>query len=617
MASITAIVINRESITERPDVYRVTAYCGTWPRLIPLGLNNVYALINPDVTMRFSFLKGILLPQNRKGIIRDVMAGFSLGSMNIPQLMGYARIAGMPVVTGLYTALLPVVAFAILGSSRHLVVAADSATATILASSLNGMAPLASEKYVELVGMVALLTAGFLLLARVFRLGFLADFLSRTVLVGFLTGVGVQVGIAMLGDMFGLVITSPHTTEQLWQIVGSLSQIQGLSLEISVVVVGFILICKHYLPKLPAPLFAVAGGIATSYFYNFSGHGIAVIGKVPGGLPPLSLPHASWHETLDLIPIAVSCFVMIIAQSAAASRVFAERYHESVDENADILGLCVANAVAAVSSAFVVNGSPTQTAMAEMAGARSQLAQLTFAFVVLVFLLLLTGLISYLPHCVLAGIVFTIAIGLVDVKSLRDIRRESPGEFSLALITATAVPVLGVGHGLLLAIALSVLRHVRHSYHPHTMMLAPDAEGLWRPVPAKPGTETSPGLIVYRFGADLFFANDKRFSDEIRSLIKLAPTPVRHFVIDAGIITDLDYSAARSLRELSTELATQGVQLIFARANDYLQADMERHGISAVVGQKNIYPTLHDALAAANVTSIITRKVIAKDLTNK
>jgi SulP family sulfate permease len=200
----------------------------------------------------------------------------------------------------------------------------------------------------------------------------------------------------------------------------------------------------------------------------------------------------SWRETLDLLPVAGSCFVMIIAQSAATSRVYATMHKERVDENADILGLAAANAAAAVSGAFVVNGSPTQTAMADEAGARSQVAQLAFAAVVLVVLLFLTGPLQYLPHCVLASIVFTIAVGMVNVQGLSDIRRESPGEFLLALFTAAVVPAIGVEQGILLAIALSLVQHVRHSYQPHTMVLAPGATGQWEPAPATPGSQTEP-----------------------------------------------------------------------------------------------------------------------------
>jgi high affinity sulfate transporter 1 len=546
--------------------------------------------------MRLILFQGIR-PFSRRGAMRDALAGVTLASMNIPQLLGYTRIAGTPVVTGLYTVLLPVVVFAIFGSSRHLVVAADSATAAIFASGLTGLAPRGSEAYVTLVGMVALLTAALLLLARIFRLGFLADFLSRTVLVGFLTGVGVQVGVAMLGEMLGISVNAKRTVDQLWELVRGLAQTSLPTLALSTLVVSAILICRRFLPRLPVPLFAVVAGIAASAHLDFAGHGIAVIGPVPGGLPSLAFPRVGWHEVLALLPIAVSCFVIIVAQSAATARVFALRHRERVDANADILGLSAANLSAALSGAFVVNGSPTQTAMADGAGARSQIAQLVFAGVVLLVLLFLSTPLQYLPNGVLAGIVFTIAVGLIDVKGLGDIRRESPGEFLLASATAAVVVLVGIDQGMLMAIALSLLRHVRHSYHPHTTVLAPDEGGRWSPVPALPGTETEPGLVVYRFGADLFYANDARFTDEVRSLVASAPSRVRWFVVDASAMTDLDYSAARSLCELCDDLNRRGVGLVFARVSPFLRADMDRHGVSEVIGDAHLFARLHEALA--------------------
>ena len=531
-------------------------------------------------------------------MLRDAFAGVTLASMNIPQVLGYARIAGMPVVTGLYTVLLPVLAFAVFGSSRHLVVAADLATAVIFSGSLSSLATPASAKYVALVGMVAILAAGILLLAWIFKLGFLADFLAHTVLVGFLTGVGIQVGIAMLGDMLGVTVHSRQTLVQGWEVLQNLSRSNLAVVALSALVVGGILIGNRLFPRLPCSLFAVVATIAASAAFNFGENGIAVIGPVPGGLPSIGLPDVTWSEALALLPVAASCFAMIVAQSAATSHAFALRYRESVDEDADILGLSFANAMAAITGAFVVNGSPTQTAMADRAGAGSQIAQLAFAGVVLVVLLFLTGPLQYLPRCVLASVVFTIAVGMIDVKGLINIRRESPGEFHLAMATAAAVVAIGVEQGILLAIALSILRHVRHSYRPHALLLVSDVGGRWVRGPATPGMETEPGLIVYRFGSDLFFANAKRFADQVRALLDGAPTPVRWFIVDASAITDIDYSAAQSIRDFIDELKRRGVQIVFARVTPYLRSDMDRHHITDAVGEKWIFATLHDAVAA-------------------
>jgi high affinity sulfate transporter 1 len=549
-----------------------------------------------------------LRPFSRKTALRDVFAGVTLAAMDIPEVLGYARIAGMPLVAGLYTVLLPLVAFAVFGSSRHLIVAADSATAVIFSSQLSQMAAPASGQYVALVGMVALLTAGFLLLARIFKLGFLADFLSRTVLVGFLTGVGFQVGVAMLGDMFGVTVSASSTLVKAWEILQGLPQSHLPTLALSALVAGSILLGRKLAPSIPLAFVAVVGAIAASATFHFADKGIAVIGPVPGGLPPLGLPDVSWSDALALLPVAASCFVMIIAQSAATSRVFALRYNEDVDENSDILGLSAANAAAALSGAFVVNGSPTQTGMAERAGARSQVAQLVFAGAVLVVLLFLTGPLQYLPRCVLASIVFTIAVGMIDVAGLRAIRRESPGEFYLAVATAAAVVAIGVEQGILLAIALSLFRHVRHSYSPHTIVLAPNPAGQWVAIPATPGKETEPGLIVYRFGSDLFYANAHSFADEVRALVAHAPTPVRWFVVDAGPIEDIDFSAAQTVRNLLADLARQNVSVVFARVSSYLRSDMDRHRITPAIGEAHIFTTLHEALAAVH-SGVLREKV--------
>ena len=379
----------------------------------------------------------------------------------------------------------------------------------------------------------------------------------------------------------------------------------AFDLALSVGVVAAILLGRRFAPHFPVAMVVVVGMIAASASFDFAGHGVAVIGPVPGGLPALRWPSVSWTETLALLPVAASCFVMIIAQSAATSRVYALRHQERVDENADILGLAVANAGAAITGAFVVNGSPTQTAMADNAGARSQFAQLVFAALVVVVLVALTGPLQYLPHCVLASIVFTIAVGMVDVKGLKGIRSESVSEYRLALFTAAAVPCLGVEQGILLAIVLSLVGHVRHSYRPHITMLAPDPSGRWELVPAKLGLETAPGLIVYRFGADLFYANVDGFADMARELVARAPSPARHFVIDAAALTDVDFSAGRTLRDLVSELKEKRVDVIMGRVSADLLADLKRLGIAEAIGDGKIFPTLHQALAAAGVVDIL------------
>jgi SulP family sulfate permease len=544
-----------------------------------------------------SLFQGIR-PINRAGAVRDAWAGFELATMNIPQALGYTKIAGTPIVTGFYTLLLPLLAFAVFGSSRFLVVGADSATAAILADGLSGMAPVASARYVALAGTVALLTAGFLLLARILELGFLADFLSQTVLVGFLTGVGLQVGIGEFGDMLGIPVHSHRTVEKLAEVFTHLPQAHVPTMAVATCVVAGVLTLNRFAWRVPGTLVAVAGAVVASAAWDFARQGIATIGPVAGGLPHIGLPEVKWGDLRSLVSVAGSCFVVIVAQSAATARVYALRHNQRLDQNADLAGLSAANAAAALSGTFVVNGSPTQTAIVESAGGQSQLAQVVNATAVALVLLFLTEPLRYLPRCVLGAIVFIIAVRLIDLRGLRSISRESPGEFVLALTTAGVVVVVGVEQGIILAMVLSLLRVVRHSYRPHTGVLVEGESGIWRARPAVSGTVTEPGLVIYRFGAALFYANAGRFSDEVRDLVGASPAAVNWLVVDAEAITNVDYTAARVVQQLRHDLADRGVAMVLARVPPELKADLDRHHLTEEIGLERIFDRLHDARAA-------------------
>lgn len=538
-------------------------------------------------------------PFRRGTALRDARAGITLAAMNIPQVLGYTRIAGMPVVTGLYTLLLPLTAFAVFGSSRYLVVAADSATAAILAGGLAGLAPLASAHYVVLAGWVALLTGAFLLLGRLLRLGFIADFLSQTVLIGFLTGVGFQVGIAVLGETIGLPVHARTTIGQVREILRGLPASHLPTLLVSGSVLVAVLGLRRFVPKVPGPLAAVVAVTAASAIWHFSAHGVAIIGPVLGGLPRPGLHLLPWKEIPPLIPIAGSCAIMIVTQSAATARAYALRHHEQLSENQDLVGLSAANAAAALTGAFVVNGSPTQTAMVEGAGGQSQIAQISTAVVVACVLLFLTRPLQYLPQCVLGVLVLLVALHLIDVRGMIAMRQESPAEFIVALVTTLVVVLWGVEQGILAAMLLSLVRIVRHSYRPPTGVIQLDASsGAWRSIPVARGVVTEPGLVLYRFGAALFYANANRFAEEILTLAGPARSGVSWVIVDAEAMTNIDYSAARVIAELNSQLAIADVALGFARMPWDARADFARHHLSEVIPPDRIFDRLHDSLAA-------------------
>ena len=548
-------------------------------------------------------------PVKRAAAIRDCISGVVFAAMSIPQALGYTRIAGMPVVTGLYSLLLPLVAFASFGSSRFLVVTADSATAAILRSGLTDMAPASSARYIALAGLVALLTAGFLVLARLLKLGFIADFLSQTVLAGFLTGVGFQVGIAVLGQMFGIEYQSHRTPAQLYDLIRNLPHVQPETLLVSIVTVALLLLLDRYARRIPGPLFVVVAATAVSAIWNFPSHGISTIGPVAGGLPHLTVPEVHWSDVLPLLPIALSCTIMILTQSAATSRIYAARHHQHLDVDQDIAGLSAANAVAGLSGTFVVNGSPTQTAMVESTGSQSQIAQVATAIVVALVLLFLTHPLQYLPRCVLGALVFMVALRMIKLRSLQAIRKESPQEFALAVTTTLFVVIAGVEQGIVLAMAMSLFRIVHHSYHPISGVMVKGADETWSLIPPVPDARTLPGFVMYRFEAALFYANASRFADEIQTVVGPAPTNVRWLVVDAESIPNVDYSAARVIEELKSNLNNAGVTFGFARLLGNTRSDFDRHHLTECIGTSLIFSHLHDAVVAFRESSKATPKL--------
>ena len=538
-----------------------------------------------------------LLPIDRSRVPADVLAGVTLAALGIPEVLGYAKIAGMPVVTGLYTLLLPMAVFAILGSSRHLVVGADSATAAILAAALTGLAVAGSERYVRLAGLAALLAGALLLLARLARLGFLANFLSRTVLVGFLTGVGIQVAAGQLPDMLGVTATGKNTLTKLWDIVSALPHVRRSDLAVSIGVIVIVLAARRITRKIPGPLIAVVTAISVSRAVDLAGHGVAVLGAVPRGLPHLGLPALGWHDAAALGGTAASMFVVILAQSAATSRAYAGKYEEtSFSEDTDLVGLGAANVAAAFSGTFVVNGSPTKTQMVDSAGGRSQLAQLTTSVVVLIVLLVLTGPLAYLPDAALAAIVFLIAIELIDIKGMRRILACRRYEFAIALLATAAVVVLGVEDGIVLAVVASIIDHLRHSYNPRNSVLVKSPAGHWQPVPVLPGTRTEEGLVIYRFGTNLYYANASRLIDDVTALADHGG-PLRWMVLDGAAIGDVDYTAAAVLTSVIEHLRKRHVRFAVSAVLGPVREQLDRYGISAALGPGAYYDTPGEALA--------------------
>ena len=550
----------------------------------------------PGWARHLPVLQGVL-PIERSRILPDALAGLTLAALGIPEVLGYARIAGMPLITGLYTMVLPMAAFAVLGSSRHLVVAADSATAAILAAALAGLAVPGSARYVRLAGLAALITAVLLVLARLIRLGFLADFLSRTVLVGFLAGVGIQVAIGQLPDMLGLTVHGGQAPMVLWHTLRALPGIHGVDVAVSAGVIVVVLAIRAIDRRIPGMLIAVVLAICVSYVLNLARHGAATIGSVPRGLPSFGLPAFGRADISGLLGASAALFVVILAQSAATSRAYAAKYNEPLSVPDDLSALGAANAVAAFSGTFVVNGSPTKAQIVDSAGGRSQLSQLTAAAVVLVVAALLTGPLTYLPRAALAAVVFLIAVELIDIKELRHILALRRDEFVVALLATAAVVVFGVEYGIVLAVVASIIDHLRHSYSPHNNVLVKSPAGYWQPVPVDQGARTEDGLVIYRFGTSLYYANAARLLADLHAIFGTGE-PVSWFVLDCAAIEDIDYTANAILAR-AVELAKQRhVRFAVSTVIPSLRRQLDSYGVTKTLDPGAWYETPREALDA-------------------
>ncbi len=552
-------------------------------------------------------LFGGLLPIDRALLPREIAAGVTLAALAIPEVMGYTKIAGTPVVTGLYTLLLPVLLFAVFGSSRHLVVGADSATAAILAIGVGALATGGSADYTALASFSALLCAGLLLVARLLRLGFIANFLSRSVLVGFLTGVGIQVAAGEVAGMFGVGKGSGGTLEKLAHAIGEIAagNTSVPTLAVAVVVLAVVVGLDRVNKRIPGALLAVAGAIVASAALDLQAHGVAVLGAVPGGLPPIGLPTSvmTVANLTALIPTAISMFAVILAQSAATSRAYAARYDDSFDENVDLVGLSLANLGAALTGTFVVNGSPTKTEMVDSAGGRSQVAQLTTGVLTLAVLLFLTAPLAFLPNAVLSAVVFLIGLRLVDWRHLTSIARLRRGELAVALATAATVVVAGVEQGIFLAMALSVVEFLYHSYRPYNALLTLSEHGHLQYAAPSARAEAAPGLVVYRFGATLYYANASRFTEEAFELFEAAEPPLRWLCLAAGAIGDVDYTGAEAIRQLHGELARSGVQLLACDLSPQVRAELDAYGLTELIGAGNVLDDVHDVVEHCRTTA--------------
>jgi len=528
---------------------------------------------------------------------RDLLAGVTVAALAIPSAMAYAEVAGLSPVNGLYALLLPTVAYVLLGSSRQLVIGPEGSISTLVAAAILSLVAAGSPEAAELAAMLALLVAACFGLAWVLRLGWIADYFSRPVLVGYIHGVAVILVIGQLGKLLGLSIDARDPLAQLWEVVRELGSVSGTTIVLGALALAILLVLGRVMPRLPAALLVVAAAIGLSWALDLQAHDIAVLGPIPAGLPSFDLPGPAWQDIVKLVPAAVGIFLVSFADEILTARSFAGKHNQHVRASQELLAMGAANAAAGVTQGFSIGASGSRTAVNDGMGARSQIAGIVAAGSVLVILLFLTEPVQYLPKAVLGAVIVSAAIGLVDPQAWRRLAAVDHVEVAIAGVTTGCVVVFGVLEALAVAVGLSVIDTVRRSASPHDAVLGwVERLGRYADVSLHRSARETPGVVVYRLDDRLFFANARYFKGRVREAVRGARTPVSWLVFDAEAVTHADSTGLEALEELTKDLRRDDITLAVARLRTGMEEQFELSGLIETIGADRFYPTVQAAV---------------------
>ena len=550
---------------------------------------------------------------NKKSFKNDLIAGLVVTAIAVPELMGIATLAGVPVQMGLYSAILAPIIFAIFGVSRRLIVGADSATAVLLAGGAGTLAAAGSPDYVQAILVLGLLSAFLLALITIFKLTFLADLISRPVMVGFLSGVGAQLMISKVPEMLGF---TGHGTPLaiVAQLPASMHQTNGLTVTITVLVIGLIVILRH--ARMPGALIALVAAAGLASLFDVVNKGVAMVGAIPQGLPGFSLPAVAPESIIGLLPIAFSIALVIVAQSAAVIRNNADEHDERPDVQRDTLALSMAGFASALTSGLAINGSPPRTQAADLAGMRSQVASIVMSGCIVVLLLYAGGVFAFVPVAALAAIVFMMGLHLVRAREIAYLARHHKMEFTIALCALFGVLIFGVFSGIVIAVTVSLMERLRREYHPSDNILLRDGKlSEWAQERIAGVTNIPEDMLVFGFDASLFFENAQYFGHRLRKAIRGAKNPLQSVIIDTSAMDDIDYTAVEQLKQSYRHLSADGIRFGFSHVSPHLMRQFEEYGVIDLVGKQNIFTTLKSAIEyVPQKTQSIMERVQALDL---
>jgi high affinity sulfate transporter 1 len=545
----------------------------------------------------------VLLSSYRRGwLSKDLVAGLVLTALLVPQGMAYAELAGLPPITGLYTSILCLVGYAIFGPSKILVLGPDSSLGPMIAATIipivgaNGD----PQRAVALASMLALLVGVMTVLAGVAKLGFVADLLSKPTQIGYMNGLALTILVGQFPKLFGFSVDADGFIPEAVGFARGLADGETVAAALAVGLLGLVLIfvLQRLVPKLPAVLVAVVVSILAANAFNLADHGVSLVGPLPKGFPPFTLPSVAMSDLALLVAGAIGIAVVSLTDTISTSSAFAARTGQEVDGDREMIGIGAANIAAGFFQGFPVSTSGSRTAVAEQAGAKTQVTGLVGAGAITLMLLVVPGLLRNLPQPTLAAVVITASLSLADIPGTVRLWRQRRTEFVLSMAAFAGVALLGVLPGIAIAVALSIGNVFRRAWWPHQTVLGrvPGVPG-YRDLGTDPEAEQLPGCVLFRFDAPLFFANARTFREQVRRLARSEPTP-RWIVVAAEPITDVDTTAADMLEDLDEALNAQGISLVFAELKDPVREKIERYELTRTIDPAHFFPTVGAAVAA-------------------
>ena len=541
-----------------------------------------------------------LLHYQRAWLLRDLVAGLALTAILVPVGMGYAEASGLPAIHGLYATLIPLIVYAIFGPSRILVLGPDSTLAAVIAALILPLAAGSVERAVVLAGMLAILSGLCSMLIGMARLGLLADLLSKPIRVGFLNAIALTVLIGQIPKILGIPAATGRLPDQLAQLLQSLAngQVNGVALLIGCASLALIMLLARLRPRWPGLLLVVLLATGVSAWLNLADTAhLAVLGRLPQGLPQWHLPLVSWHDVMQLLPGAAIISLLSFTDTSVLSRALAQRGGYRVSQSQEMVALGLANIATGLFQGFSVSSSASRTPVAEAAGAKTQMTGVVGALAIAVLLVSGTGWLQSLPSAVLGAVVIVACLSFADVAGMREMYRQRKVEFALSLTSFVGVALIGVIEGIVITLALAMLVLLWNAWHPYFAVLARvDGAKGYHDITRHPEGRRVPGLVLFRWDAQLFFANGEIFKEQVQSAIATAPTPTRRLVVVADAITDIDLTAADMLVSLYLDLKQQGIELWFAGLKGQVKDRLKNYGTLDVIGHDIFAPTVGNAV---------------------